>query len=68
MRMRIDLGQRRAEYDALIDEIRTCTDTAKRAELIIQAEDMLMETGALMPLFFNADIYLQKDYPDECIC
>lgn len=51
-----------AEYDALIDEIRTCTDTAKRAELMHQAEDMLMETGALMPLFFNADIYLQKDY------
>ena len=51
-----------AEYDALLDEIRTCTDTAKRAELMHQAEDMLMETGALMPLFFNADIYLQKDY------
>ena len=51
-----------AEYDALIGEIRTCTDTAKRAELMHQAEDMLMETGALMPLFFNADIYLQKDY------
>lgn len=51
-----------AEYDALIDEIRTCTDTAKRAELMHQAEDMLMETGAMMPLFFNADIYLQKDY------
>lgn len=51
-----------AEYDALIDEIRTCTDTAKRAELMHQAEDMLMETGALMPLFFNANIYLQKDY------
>ena len=35
-----------AEYDALIDEIRACTDTAKRAELMHQAEDMLMETGA----------------------
>lgn len=51
-----------AEYDALIDEIRTCTDTAKRAELMHQAEDMLMETGALMPLYFYTDIYLQKDY------
>lgn len=51
-----------AEYDALINEIRTCTDTAERAALMHQAEDMLMETGALMPLFFNADIYLQKDY------
>ena len=51
-----------AEYDALIDEIRTCTDTAKRAELMHQAEDMLMDTGALLPLYFYTDIYLQKDY------
>lgn len=51
-----------AEYDALIDEIRACTDTAKRAELMHQAEDMLMETGALMPIYFYTDNYLQKEY------
>ena len=49
-------------YDDLIDQIRTCTDTAERAELMHQAEDILMETGALMPLYFYTDIYLQKDY------
>lgn len=51
-----------AEYDALIEEIRACTGTAKRAELMHQAEDMLMETGALMPLYFYTDNYLQKEY------
>ena len=49
-------------YDDLIDQIRTCTDTAERAELMHQAEDILMDTGALMPLYFYTDIYLQKDY------
>ena len=50
------------EYDALIDEIRTTTDTALRAELMHQAEDMLMETGALLPLYFYTDPYMQKSY------
>ena len=36
--------------------------TAKRAELMHQAEDMLMETGALMPIYFYTDNYLQKEY------
>ena len=49
-------------YDELIDQIRTETDLEKRAEMMHQAEDILMETGAIMPLYFYTDIYLQKDY------
>ncbi|WP_394965331.1 hypothetical protein [Candidatus Allofournierella excrementigallinarum] len=49
-------------YDDLIDQIRTETDLAKRAELMHQAEDILMETGAILPLYFYTDIYLQQDY------
>lgn len=49
-------------YDELIDQIRTETDLAKRAELMHQAEDILMETGAILPLYFYTDIYLQQDY------
>lgn len=50
------------EYDQLIEAIRTETDLAKRAEMMHQAEDLLMETGALLPLYFYTDIYMQKDY------
>ncbi len=47
-------------YDTLIREIKTETDFAKRAEMMHQAEDMLMETGAVIPLFYYNDAYLQS--------
>ncbi len=50
------------KYDDLIQQIRTTTDTAERAQLMHQAEDMLMETGAILPLYFYTDIYMQKEY------
>ncbi len=49
-------------YDDLISEIRTTTDFVKREELMHQAEDMLMDTGALLPLYYYNDVYMQKDY------
>lgn len=47
-------------YDSLITEIRTTTDFAKREALMHQAEDMLMDTGALLPLYYYNDVYMQK--------
>ena len=49
-----------AEYDALVEEIRTTTDFANRVTLMHQAEDMLMETGAVMPLYYYNDVYMEK--------
>ncbi len=51
-----------AEYDSLIDEIKTTTDFVQREALMHQAEDMLMETGAILPVYYYNDIYMQKDY------
>lgn len=51
-------------YDALIEEIRTTTDFANRVNLMHQAEDMLMETWAVIPLYYYNDIYMQKDNVD----
>lgn len=48
-------------YNNLIAQIKAETDTAKREELMHQAEDMLMETGAIVPLYYYNDIYLQKE-------
>lgn len=48
------------EYDKLIASARKETDTAKRAEILHQAEDLLMETGAIVPLYYYSDVYMQK--------
>ena len=48
-------------YDALIAEIKATTDFAKRAELMHQAEDILMDTGAIVPIYYYNDVYLAKD-------
>lgn len=53
-----------SEYDALVDSIRTETDLAKRAEMMHQAEDMLMDTWCIIPLYYYNDQYMLKDYVD----
>ena len=47
-------------YDARIDEIRTETDLAKREALMHEAEDELMNTWAIIPLYYYNDVYMQK--------
>lgn len=49
-----------ASYDSLITEIKTTTDFAKRVELMHQAEDKLMDTGAVMPIYYYNDSYMMK--------
>ena len=47
-------------YNELIKAIKSETDFAKRIELMHKAEDMLMETYAVIPLFYYNDAYLQS--------
>ncbi len=49
------------EYDALIGQIKTETDFAAREGLMHQAEDILMDTGAIVPIYFYNDVYMQKE-------
>ena len=51
-----------AQYDALIAQIKSETDFAKRTELMHQAEDILMATNCVIPIYYYNDVYLQKDY------
>jgi len=51
-----------AKYDDLIAQIKAETDFAKRAELMHQAEDILMATNCVIPIYYYNDIYMQKDY------
>ncbi|MDD6578085.1 MAG: peptide ABC transporter substrate-binding protein [Lachnospiraceae bacterium] len=49
-----------ADYDKLLDQARTETDKAKRADLLVKAEKMLMDTNAVIPLYFYNDVYMMK--------
>ena len=45
-------------YDVLISEIKSCTDKETRYELMHEAEDMLMDTGCLTPIYYYTDQYM----------
>ncbi len=49
-----------AAYDKLIADIKAETDFAVREKLMHEAEDMLMDTGALVPIYYYNDIYMAK--------
>ena len=46
-------------YDELIAEIKSTTDVVAREALMHEAEDMLMETGAILPIYYYNDLYMQ---------
>ena len=45
-------------YDVLIADIKSCTDKDTRYKLMHVAEDMLMSTGALTPIYYYTDMYM----------
>ncbi len=51
-----------ADYDALIAQIKSETDFAARVELMHEAEDILMATGCVIPIYYYNDVYMQRDY------
>ena len=50
-----------SEYEALITEIKTTTDMENRVALMHKAEDILMGTAAVIPIYYYNDLYLQKE-------
>ncbi len=49
-------------YDDLIAAIKSETDSAKRAEMMHEAEDILMSTYCVIPLYYYNDVYMLKSY------
>lgn len=45
-------------YDAIIAQVKTSGDANKRFELMHDAEDILMESGAICPIYYYTDIYM----------
>ena len=47
-------------YDALMANAAKETDPAKRFQILHAAEDVLMSTGAICPIYYYTDIYMLK--------
>lgn len=45
-------------YDKIIAEVKSSSDANKRFELMHTAEDLLMETGAICPIYYYTDIFM----------
>jgi len=48
-------------YDVIIGMIKKETDNAKRLEMMHAAEDLLMSTGTIVPLYYYTDLYMIDD-------
>ena len=56
--VKVENGTWAETYDVLIGLVKTCTDTETRYELMHRAEDLLMSTGCITPLYFYTDIFM----------
>ncbi len=56
--VKVENGTWAETYDVLINKIKTCTDDTVRYELMHIAEDMLMSTGCLCPLYYYTDLFM----------
>ena len=59
--VKVENGTWAETYDVLIKTIKGCTDNEVRYELMHRAEDLLMSTGCICPLYFYTDIYMLDD-------
>ena len=61
---KVENGTWAETYDVLINTIKSCTDNETRYELMHLAEDILMSTGCIAPLYFYTDLYMVDDSVD----
>ena len=59
--IKVENGTWAETYDVLINTIKSCTDNEARYAMMHVAEDMLMATGCIVPLYFYTDIYMIDD-------
>lgn len=55
---KVENGTWAETYDVLISDIKSCTDPETRYALMHEAEDLLMSTGCIVPLYYYTDIYM----------
>ena len=59
--VKVEDGTWAETYDVLIATIKSCTDATKRYDMMHLAEDILMATGCIVPLYFYTDLYMVDD-------
>lgn len=55
---KVENGTWAETYDVLITRIKSCTDTANRYAMMHVAEDMLMASGCVTPIYYYTDLYM----------
>ena len=55
---KVEHGTWAETYDVIIKLIKSCTDNGVRYQLMHRAEDLLMSTGCICPLYFYTDTYM----------
>ena len=58
---KVENGTWAETYDVLISRIKSCTDDENRYAMMHVAEDMLMSTGAITPIYYYTDMYMLDD-------
>ncbi len=59
--LKVENGTWAETYDAAIAEIKACGDKEARYGMMHAAEDLLMSTGTITPLYYYTDIYMIKE-------
>ena len=59
--LKVENGTWAETYDAAISAIKGCTDKESRYGMMHAAEDLLMSTGCITPLYFYTDPYMLDD-------
>ena len=65
---KVENGTWAETYDVLIGEIKGCTDNEVRYQMMHLAEDILMETGCIVPLYYYTDIFMIDDSVKGFFC
>ena len=58
---KVENGTWAQTYDVLVSTIKSCTNNETRYKLMHIAEDMLMATGCIVPLYYYTDLYMIDD-------
>lgn len=56
--LKVENGTWAETYDKLVDAIKAEADSKKAYALMHKAEDLLMSTGCICPLYFYTDLYM----------
>ena len=59
--VKVENGTWAETYDVLIKDIKAEQDLEVRNQLMHKAEDLLMSTGCITPLYFYTDLYMLSD-------